>query len=655
MYEDLPGGDTEIIQEELYDSIETYQQDRLPPPTQSAPPPLPSVSTIPSSSGPPLPARNDPPSLPPRNQLTPTMSGSRTNAFPPPATSAPPPPPGPLHPPPPVSPGVSPTSMAPQAHGSISSISPKDVSRLKPVKNTKPPPKKEAPTSGGIDMKTIQQEALKKRGHIDLEALEKKNRKEENNSDAQAPPPWAGQLKKRKPVDNISNTSVEDKEDENIAPWVRSKRGSFSEDAPAWVRKRLDSHNESTPPPIAKKPAKEKISEEPPAINGSIDSAHLQKPPGLIPRKPAPKLPPSPKPVNDSRPKPPVAPKGVSPKPTPTLPPRLDSLEPQETEKISPHTLPRSAALKKVPPPKPPRADVPPSPTGFENRSLQNEAGDLGPPNFTPELPTSPSSVKPPVMPKRVPPPNIPAPPPPSSSANEMGSPPFSPPSHPAPPPPMMQAPSLPPPNQAPPLPPPNQAPPPPVNKAPPLPPPNQAPPLPPPNSASPPPATTSPPLTTRAPPPIATRGPPLPGKPIPALPPQVPQTIRYRRRPIPAHDAYTSPAIPDRTTKPGRDATSKPAPAPPMVVRPQIKAPIGSTANTTSPRVPHRPAPGIPTTPNLSQKAPPPPPPAVPDQDEFECDDFYDDVDTVKKAMPSAQVNHNPVNISGVTTTESK
>ena len=607
MYEDLPG-DADAIQEELYDSIEPYQQEKPPaPPKQTAPPPLPSVATIPSSGGPPLPARNDPPSLPPRNQVTSTMSGGRMNPGPPPPMSAPPPPTGPPMPPP-ISPKL---PLSPQGHNSVSSISAKDVNRLKPVKNVKPPPKKEL-SSGGIDMKTIQQEALKKRGHINLDALEKKNKKEDTNLDAQAPPPWAAQLKRRKPVDSVSNTSIEDKEEENIAPWVRSKRGSFSEDAPAWVRKRLDSQSDA-PPPVAKKPIK---IPELPTVNGGID---LHKPTTPV----GPKLSPkpshkpghlSPKPLNDfnmptTKPRPPIAPKVVSPKPSPTLPPRIDSLEPQseETEKVIPHTLPRAA--KKVPPPKPPRADIP-SPLDGENRPVHNEiSSELGPPRFTPELPTSPSfsqAVKPPTIPKRLPPPSIPPPPPPSEMAGERGPPPFSPPESPAPPPPI-----------------------------------NHAPPLPPSNPAPPPPTSTYPPLITSTVPSLLQRQ-------IPAPPPQVPQSKRYRRRPIPSHDAYSPPGVPDRGTKPGRSVAPKPAaPAPPIVMRPQIKPPIAPSANTTVPSLPERPPPPIPTTPSLQQKAPPPPPPPAPDPEEFESEDFYDDVDTVKKAAN--------MTITGVTTTESK
>ena len=498
----------------------------------------------------------------------------------------------------------------------MSSISAKDVGRLKPVKNAKPPPKKEL-SSGGIDMKTIQQEALKKRGHINLEALEKKTNKEDGNSDVQSPPPWAAQLKRRKPVDTVSNTSIEDKEEENLAPWVRSKRGSFSEDAPTWVRKRLDSQSDA-PPPVAKKPIKEKISEVP-TINGNID---LHKPtipvgPKLSPR-PSPKpinLPP--KPPNDSniptaKPRPPVIPKGVSPKPSPTLPPRIDSLEPYgvETEKVSAHTLPR-AAPKKVPPPKPPRADIPP-PLDGENRPLHDKissrVSELGPPTFTPEVPTSPSfaqakqMVKPPTIPKRLPPPGIPPPPPPSDMAGEIGPPPFSPPQSPAPPPPLQSAP------------------PPPMNPAP----------FPP---------------TSKAPPPITSTPPSLPTRQIPAPPPQVPQSKRYRRRPIPFHNAYSPPVVPDRATEPGRSVAFRPAaPALPMVVRPQIKAPIASSVNTTVPSLPERLPPPVPTIPSLQQKSPPPPPP---DPEEFEGEDFYDDVDTVKKAAN--------MTITGVTTTESK
>ena len=536
------------------------------------------------------------------------MSNSRMNAGPPPTLAAPPPPTGP-----PMAPPISPKSpVSPQG---ISSISAKDVGRLKPVKTAKPPPKKEL-SSGCIDMKTIQQEALKKRGHIDLAALEKKNKKEDTNLDVQAPPPWAAQLKRRKPVDTVSNTSIEDKEEENLAPWVRSKRGSFSEDAPTWIRKRLDSQSE-TPPAVAKKPIKDKISEVP-TVNGGID---LHKPavpigPRLSP-KPLPKpMHPPPKPPNGhnmpaTKPRPPVAPKVVSPKPSPILPPRIDSLEPhgEETEKTSPHTLPR--VVKKVPPPKPPRADIP-SPLDGENRPLHNEissqAAELGPPKFTPELPTSPSfaqarqMVKPPTFPKRLPPPSIPAPPPPSEMAGEIGPPPFSPPESPAPPPPINQAP-----------------PPPPANPAP-------------------------PPPTSRYPPPITSTVPSFPSRQIPAPPPQVPQSKRYRRRPIPSHNAYSPPVVPDRATKPGRRVASKPAaPAPPMVVRPQIKPPI---ASTTVPSLPERPPPPVPTAPSLQQKIPPPPPPA-PDPEEYETEDFYDDVDTVKKAAN--------MTITGVTTTESK
>jgi len=596
LYEDLPGGD--IIQEELYDSIEPYQQERLPPPPKQAAP-----STL---SGPPLPARNDPPSLPPRNQLSTTLSGSHTNSVPPPPpTAAPPPPPpvGPPHPPP-IPSGRGPPSAVPppplvsQAHNPGATISAKDVNRLKPVKNVKPP-KKEVSSSSGIDMKTIQQEALKKRGQIDLEALEKKNRKEDENSNA--PPPWAGQLKKRKPVDTISNTSTEDREEENIAPWVRSKRGSFSEDAPAWVRKRLDSQNETTPPPVAKKPIKEKISEEP-TINGNIDSTHVPKP--AIPR-PSPKPPHlSPKPTQDSgippiKPKPPGFSKSISPKPSPTIPRRTNNFA-EETEKV-PHTLPRAGVPKKLPPPKPPRSDAPFSPT--ENEVTSNVA-NLGPPKFTPELPPTPpfaqakETVKPPALPKRMPPPTTPAPPPPSNMPLEMlGPPPYSPPGHPPPPPSHNLGP---------------------------------------------------PPPTSPVSPSAKNSAPPLPVRLTPVAPLHVPQPKRFRRRSIPFHDAYTSPGVPDRATKPGRTATSKLAPAPPVELRPPIQAPVvNKSVPSLLPKIPP-----IPTIPSLPQKAAPPPPP--PDNpEEYESEDFYDDVDTVKKAIPSANIQ-NSLNVTGVTTTES-
>ena len=621
MYEDLPGGQDDLIQEDLYDSIETYQQEKLPPlPKQAAAPPLPSISTIPSTSGPPLPARNDPPSLPPRNQLAPTVSGTRINAVPPPPMAAPPPPIAPPHPP--MAPPVSPKSpVSPHGNNSLSSISAKDVSRLKPVKSAKPPPKREN-SSGGIDMKTIQQEALKKRGHINLEALEKKNRKEDISSDTQAPPPWAAQLKRRKPVDTVSNTSTEEREEENLAPWVRSKRGSISEDAPQWVRKRLDLQSEA-PPPVAKKPIKETISEVP-TVNGNYDSLKpaipvAPKPAIPVAPKPSPKLAPKPghlptKPPSlpATKPRPPIAPKVVSPKPSPALPPRSDSLDLQETTKPF-HTLPRAAGPKKVPPPKPPRSDVPLSPTEGENGLFHNDIrspiSELGPPKFTPELPSSSpfaqvkEKSKPPTVPKRLPPPSVPAPPPPSEVPNEIGPPTFSPPISPAPPPPLNSAPS------------------PPMNPAP-------------------------PPPTSTVPPPITSMPPSLPTRQVPALPPQVPQLKRYRRRQIPSHNAYNPPSVPDRATKPGRNDTIKPAmPAPPMAVRPQIKAPIAA------PSLPDKPPPPIPTGPMLQQNVAPAPPPPPPPE-EYECDDFYDDVDTVKRAMPSANVNKN---ITGVTTTESK
>ena len=617
MYEDLPGAQDDLIQEDLYDSIEPYQQEKLPPlPKQAAAPPLPSVSTMPSTSRPPLPARNDPPSLPPRNQLAPTVSGTRINAVPPPPIAAPPPPIAP--PQPPMAPPISPISpLSPHGNNSLSSISAKDVSRLKPVKNVKPPPKRET-SSGGIDMKTIQQEALKKRGQIDLEALERRNKKEDVSSDTHAPPPWAAQLKRRKPVDTVSNNSTEDKEEENIAPWVRSKRASFSEDAPQWVKKRLDSQGEA-PPPIAKKPTKETISEAP-TVNGTYDSL---KPAIPVAPKPTPKLAPKPghlinKPANNpstpaTKPRPPIAPKGVSPKPSPALPPRRDSLDPQETSKPISHTLPRAAGPKKVPPPKPPRSDVPLSPVEGENGLFHNEIispiAELGPPTFTPELPSSPpfpqasEKMKPPTVPKRLPPPSVPPPPPPSEVPSEIGPPTFSPPISPAPPPPL------------------NSAPPPPMNPAPPIP-------------------------TSTVSPPISSIPPSLPTRQVPALPPQVSQLKRYRRRPIPSHDAYSPPAVPDRTTKPGRGVTIKPAmPVPPTVAQPQIKAPIAA------PSLPDKPPPPITNGPMLQQKVAPPPPPAL-NPEEYECEDFYDDVDTVKKAMPSANANKN---ITGVTTTESK
>ena len=598
LYEDLPGG--EVIQEELYDSIEPYQQEKLPAPPlkKTGAPPLPNVSTIPSNA-PPLPARNDPPSLPPRNQLVSSQSSQRLNApasFPPPATAAPPPPAGP---PPPLNMGP-PSPASPPPYNPGASIGAKDVNRLKPVK----PPKKDISTGGGggsgggggIDMRTIQQEALKKRGHINLEALENRSKKEDSNSNVQTPPPWAGQLKRRKPVDTVSNTSAEDKEEENLAPWVRSKRGSFSEDAPAWVRKRLDSQN-GAPPPVAKKPIKEKISEEP-TVNGSIDGMHVHKPPPITP-KPFPKPPHLlPKSLNNNsgtppvRPKPPVPHKSVSPKPSPTFPSKHNHIEShmEETEKAFSHTLPKVGVHKKVPPPKPPRNDIPFSPTDVENRLAYNEGSnvsDLGPPKFTPKLPISPSFAqaketnKPPAIPKRMPPPSIPPPPPPSEEPVEPVS--FSPPKYPAP------------------LPPNN-------------------PPLPPP-----PPKDPVPPPVTSTPPPL----PPM--RHTPALPPHVLQPKRYRRRFIPPHDAYTPPGVPDRATKPGRSVASVPTPVPPMLSRPQIQSHV-----TGAPVLPQKPPPLT-----APQKIPPPPPPLEPE--EFECDDFYDDVDTVKKAMPSANVRNSP------------
>ena len=567
------GGGDDLVQEELYDCIETFQQEgRFAPPQMQPAPPLPSVSTIPSS-GPPLPARNDPPSLPPRNLQT-------INSLPPPTVAAPPPPP-------PAS-----SAPAPLSKEALEGV------KLKPAKSVKTN-RKDAPASvsssgGGIDMKIIQRAALN-RGTIDLDALEKKNRKDDDDST----PPWAAQLKKRKPADSTSTTSLEGKEEENVAPWVKKKSGSLSEDSPppqpSWVRKRQDSSSGEGPPLVARKPSKDKSSDS--TFNGNIDV-----PPVMLRKSPAPVAPKPVKPVKpvkpssspsvparspglshegapNLRPKPLAAP-NTSPRQSPKPPPRRDSIgssfASHDVLQTSPSVPSKfGGQQKKLPPPKPQRRDVPPPSEAFDDRPPvpppNGNIIDLGPPRFTPEPPSSPLSqpgeivgVQPPTIPQRMPPPSVPAPPPPSESPNHslshpsMPRPPFSPPSIPAPPPP-----------------------------------------------------------SGPAPPPFA-----------PAAP-HVPMAKRYRRRPVPPHDAYTPPALPHRSSKPGRMAPPIPAPVPSRP--PQLKAPIGGPI------------------PNF------PPKPPAPAPEELECEEFYDDVDTVKRNMPSMQQQLQQIALHGVTTTESK
>ena len=579
MYEDLPGaaGDDDLVQEELYDCIETYQQEGrfASPQTQSAP----RVSTIPGG-GPPLPARNDPPSLPPRNLQV-------TNSIPPPAVAAPPPPP-------------------PMSSASLSKEALEGV-RLKSTKSVKALKGKDASASissgGGIDMKTIQRAALN-RGTIDLDALEKKNKKEDEDS----APPWAAQLKKRKPTDT---TSLEGKEEENVAPWVKKKSGSLSEDSPppqpSWVRKRQDSTSAEGPPPVAKKPSKDKFSDQP--VNGNIDAppVTLRKsqapiaPKPIKPVKPSssPSVPPrstglSPEGLPNFRPKPPATP-GTLPRQSPRPPPRRDSIG----SSFASHDIQASPSVpsrfggqqKKLPPPRPQRREMP-SPVD-DRPHVQPPNGstiELGPPRFTPEPPNSPSDealgVHPPTVPQRMPPPSVPAPPPPSESPNHefshlsMPRPPFSPPTIPAPPPP------------------------------------------------------SGPPST--APPTFAVAA------------PHIPMAKRYRRRLVPPHDMYNPPTLPYRSAKPGRMAPPMPAPVP---SRPQMKAPIGAPV----PSRPQMKAPIGEAIPSLPPKPPAPTPAPAPE--EFECEEFYDDVDTVKRTMPSMQQKQQQQHVAlcGVTTTESK
>lgn len=566
LYEDLPGGGgDDLVQEELYDCIETYQQEG-----RFAPPQTHSASQLPGS-GPPLPARNDPPSLPARNDppSLPPRNQQLTNSLPPPTVAAPPPP--------------IPPAPAPLSKEALEGV------KLKPAKSFKTPNRKDSPASGGggggIDMKSIQQLALN-RGTIDLDALENKKKKEEE--DTQNPPPWAAQLKKRKPADT---TSLEGKEEENVAPWVKKKSGSISEDSPppqpSWVKKRHNSTSGEGPPPVAKKPSKDKFSDST-AVNGNVDSptVMLRKSPAPVAPKPvkpakprsSPTVPPrSPNLPHEGppnlKPKPPPTSSHTLPRQSPRPPPRRDSIG----SSFSSHDITAAGGngggqQKKLPPPKPIRRDIPdevkdrppvPAPSG--------SIIELGPPRFTPEPPTSPQSQPgevleahpSPTIPQRMPPPSVPAPPPPSGSPNphSMQRPPFSPPSIPAPPPP-------------------------------------------------------SGPSHT-APPPFA-----------PAAP-HAPMAKRYRRCPVPPHDAYNPPSLPHRSSKPG---WAPPAPLPSRP--PQLKAPIGGAV------------------PNFIPKPPPPAPP--PAQEEFECEEFYDDVDTVKRNMPSMQqqLQHSSsVALQGVTT----
>jgi len=489
--------------------------------------------------------------------------------MPPPAVAAPPPPP-------PIS-----SAPAPLSKEALEGV------RLKPTKSVRTLKGKDASASissgGGIDMKTIQRAALN-RGTIDLDALEKKNKKEDEDS----VPPWAAQLKKRKPADT---TSLEGKEEENVAPWVKKKSGSLSEDSPppqpSWVRKQRDSTSAEVPPPVAKKPSKDKFSEQP--VNGNIDTppVTLRKSPAPIAPKPikpvkpssSPSVPPRstglpPESLPNFRPKPPATP-GTLPRQSPRPPPRRDSIG----SSFASHDIQASPSVplkfggqqKKLPPPRPQRRDMP-SPVD-DRPQIQPPNGniiELGPPRFTPEPPNSPSDevlgVHPPTVPHRMPPPSVPAPPPPSESPNHefshlpMPRPPFSPPTIPAPPPP----------------------------------------------------------------------GPPSTAPPTSAIAaPHIPMAKRYRRRPVPPHDVYNPPTLPHRSTKPGRMAPPLPAPVP---SRPQMKAPIGEAIPSLPPK--------------------PPAPAPAPAPEEFECEETYDDVDTVKRTMPSMQQQ---VALHGVTTTESK